>query len=66
MLAVQQTETTKIYSIPRRFLKEPGKDIFITSHTNYLIIADKCSDCEVVVEQPDGKQASKGAFQQAS
>lgn len=66
MLAVQQTETTKIYSIPRRFLKEPGKDIFITSHTNYLIIADKCSDCEVVVELPDGKQASKGAFQQAS
>lgn len=44
MLAKQQTETTKIYSIPSRLWNKPGRDLFITSHMNYLIAADKCSD----------------------
>lgn len=65
MLAMQQTETTKIHSIPRIFLKEPGKDTFITSHTTYLIVADKCSDREMVGELSDETQENKGAFQQA-
>lgn len=46
----------KIYSIPRRFLKEPRKGLFITRHTNYLIVADKYSDQEVVGELSDETQ----------
>lgn len=49
-------QTMKIYSIPRRFLKEPGKGLFITRHTNYLIVADKYSDQEVVGELSDETQ----------
>lgn len=58
MLAKQQTETTKIYSIPRRLLKEPGKDLFTASHTNYFITADKCSDCKLGVRWNTRKQRS--------
>lgn len=56
MLAKQQTETRKIYSIPSRFWNKLGKDLFITNHTNYLIAADKCSGQGEADELPDEMQ----------
>lgn len=56
MLAKQQTETMKIYSVPSRFWNKPGKDLFIANHTNYLIVADKCSDRGEVDELSDEMQ----------
>lgn len=56
MLAKQQTETRKIYSIPSRFWNKLGKDLFIANHTNYLIVTDNSSDQGEADELPEEMQ----------